>query len=69
MLLVVEGHADFEDVDRTWMILQDAEFELFGQADAIGLNVALGVFDEEAVRNKKPSEDSMKVAGAGILIH
>ena len=62
MLLVVDGHADFEDVDRTWMILQGSELGPFGQADAIGLNVALDVFEEEAARNQKTSEDSMKVA-------
>jgi 3-hydroxybutyryl-CoA dehydrogenase len=46
-LLVADGIADIEDVDRSWMIVQQAGRGPFGMMDGVGLNVALDVVEED----------------------
>jgi 3-hydroxybutyryl-CoA dehydrogenase len=41
MMLVIEGHASFEDVDRAWMAYQKAPMGPFAVMDLVGLNVIL----------------------------
>jgi len=52
LLLVIDGHADLEDVDRTWMMAQDTPYGPFSQMDFVGLNVVLDVIREQARRSR-----------------
>jgi enoyl-CoA hydratase/3-hydroxyacyl-CoA dehydrogenase len=50
MLLVIDGFADFQDVDRAYMAASGQPMGPFGAMDRIGINVALDVIEEQSKR-------------------
>lgn len=49
-LLVADGFADKEDVDRSWMIMHQSRSGPFGMMDGVGLDVVLDVLEEDYKR-------------------
>jgi enoyl-CoA hydratase/3-hydroxyacyl-CoA dehydrogenase len=45
MILVVVGGADFQDVDRAWMLNQNSEVGPFGMMDFVGLNIVMDAIE------------------------
>lgn len=60
MMLVIEGRARMEDVDRAWMSGFNALAGPFGMMDYIGLNVILDGATENLM-NAEKAEDSQKI--------
>ncbi|MET4896603.1 3-hydroxyacyl-CoA dehydrogenase [Sphingomonadaceae bacterium jetA1] len=50
--LVANGVATFEDVDRTWMIAQQAEYGPFATLDMIGLRTPFNIVTAQAERGE-----------------
>jgi enoyl-CoA hydratase/3-hydroxyacyl-CoA dehydrogenase len=48
LTLVSEGHADVEDVDRSWMLTHNPEIGPFGTIDVLGLDVVKKDLEERA---------------------
>lgn len=61
LLLVIDGHADLTDVDRSWMMIQGTTNGPFGQMDIVGLNVVRDIIDEQARRARISPEDHQKI--------
>ena len=59
MSLVIDGHADMEDVDRCWMLTHDPEIGPFGMMDKKGLDV-LHAEIEESVKENPILEEPLK---------
>jgi 3-hydroxybutyryl-CoA dehydrogenase len=53
-LLVADGFADKEDVDRSWMIMHQSRSGPFGMMDGVGLDVVLDVLEEDYKRTGDP---------------
>jgi 3-hydroxybutyryl-CoA dehydrogenase len=53
-LLVADGYAEIEDVDRSWMIVERTPSGPFGMMDGVGLNIVLEVAEEEYHRSQDP---------------
>jgi 3-hydroxybutyryl-CoA dehydrogenase len=49
--LVIDGHADLEDVDRSWMLTHNPEIGPFGMIDEKGLDVLHNELEESAKEN------------------
>jgi enoyl-CoA hydratase / 3-hydroxyacyl-CoA dehydrogenase len=62
LLLVIDGHADLEDVDRTWMMIQNSPSGPFAQMDNVGLNVVLDIIGEQARRSRIDDSHYQKFA-------
>ncbi len=50
VLLVLDGYADFQDVDRSYMAASNSTTGPFGSIDAVGINVILNIAEEQAKR-------------------
>jgi enoyl-CoA hydratase / 3-hydroxyacyl-CoA dehydrogenase len=50
LTLVADGHADLEDVDRSWMITHSPECGPFGVIDQVGLDVVKKNLEDRAVQ-------------------
>ena len=61
LLLVIDGHADLEDVDRAWMMAQNTAYGPFSQMDFVGLNVVLDVMEEKGRRDKNHTAQYNKI--------
>ncbi len=61
MILVVVGGADFQDVDRAWMLNQNSEVGPFGMMDFVGLNIVM-----DAIEGTIERDDEM-MGGAKLL--
>jgi len=57
MILVIEGHASREDVDRAWMVHRQAPMGPFAVMDLVGLNV---IFDSLHQVSADPSIEKLK---------
>jgi 3-hydroxybutyryl-CoA dehydrogenase len=64
MMLVIDGVATKEDVDRAWMKYQGAPMGPFGMMDLFGLNV---VYDGWQHRESDPVTDAVKPKVAALL--
>jgi len=62
LLLVVNGHGDLEDVDRTWMMIHNTQEGPFGQMDIVGLNVVFDIIREQANRSRISKEQFNKIS-------
>jgi len=60
VLLVADGYADVEDVDRSWILVHPPAPGPFGMMDGVGLNVVLQVAEEE--HRQSGSEEALKMA-------
>jgi enoyl-CoA hydratase/3-hydroxyacyl-CoA dehydrogenase len=58
-LLVVDGYADWQDVDRSYMAASGQGMGPFGGMDRVGLNVVLDILEEQGKR--RPDEDLERV--------
>jgi 3-hydroxybutyryl-CoA dehydrogenase len=58
-LLVADGFADKEDVDRSWMIMHQSRSGPFGMMDGVGLDVVMDVLEEEY--NRTGDADTKKI--------
>ncbi len=52
ILLVLDGHADFKDVDRAYMAAKGAESGPFAWMDGVGINVILDIVKEQVKRRE-----------------
>jgi len=59
-LLVIDGYADFQDVDRAYMAATGSLAGPFGMMDAVGLNVCLEIIEEQGKR--RPGEEFKRMA-------
>ncbi|MCP4682316.1 MAG: hypothetical protein GY864_08270 [Desulfobacterales bacterium] len=50
LTLVMEGYADIEDVDKSWMLTHNPECGPFGTIDAVGLDVVKKDLEERAAQ-------------------
>ncbi|MBT3227198.1 MAG: hypothetical protein HN580_20780 [Deltaproteobacteria bacterium] len=62
LMLVIDGHADLEDVDRTWMMVQNTPSGPFGQMDIVGLNVVRDIIEEQAHKSRISDAQFDKIA-------
>jgi enoyl-CoA hydratase / 3-hydroxyacyl-CoA dehydrogenase len=60
VILVLDGYADYMDVDRAYMAATGNRTGPFGMMDGVGLNVCLDVMDDQA--NRKGDNDSKRMA-------
>jgi enoyl-CoA hydratase/3-hydroxyacyl-CoA dehydrogenase len=56
MILVVVGGADFQDVDRAWMLNQNSEVGPFGMMDFVGLNIIMDAIEGTIERSDEMME-------------
>ena len=61
LLLVIDGHAEVADVDRSYMMVHGQERGPFAMMDGVGLNVMLDIFEEKAQRTPGKSSELRKV--------
>jgi len=60
-LLVIDGYADIEDVDRAWMIVNSSEAGPFGGLDSVGLDVVFDILSAQAEREEGRREEYNKI--------
>ena len=59
-LLSADGIADIEDIDRSWMLVQQSRSGPFGMMDGVGLDVCLDALEEDYHRTS--DADSKKLS-------
>lgn len=62
LMLVIDGYAELEDVDRTWMMSQNTPYGPFSQMDFVGLNVVLDVIYEQTRKKRIDSAQFEKIS-------
>lgn len=62
LMLAIDGYAELEDVDRTWMMSQNTPYGPFSQMDFVGLNVVLDVLSEQTRKSRIRPDQFEKIS-------